>query len=312
VVDAALRLQGVTYRYGERAALSDVSFSVAPGESVGYLGPNGAGKSTTLKLLAGLLRPSSGTVEVLGAPADGPARARLGALIETPGLPAYLHGADLLRYVADVRGIPAAAQPEAIQRAAGELGVSDRLNEPVGGLSTGLTRRMLIATALVGDPEVLILDEPTLGLDPAARHDLRRVLRSLHGAGRTLLLSTHLLDDVEAVCDRVLFLRDGRLVGDEPVSGAPAPPGTSPSRLVRFRFDEPVELGQFAALLAPGESAQLESDRAVAVKLLGDDRRQTELIARIVGARLPLLSAGPALDGLTQRYLEAVGREEDP
>lgn len=312
VPTAALRLQGVTYRYGDRSALSDLSFEVAAGEAVGYLGPNGAGKSTTLKLLAGLLRPSSGEVEIFGTPADGSTRGRLGALIETPGLPPYLRGADLLRYVAEVRGVPAGRRSEEVRRAAASLGVEDRLETPVGDLSTGLLRRLLIATAVVGDPEVLVLDEPTLGLDPAARHDLRRVLRSLHAGGRTLLISTHLLDDVESVCDRVLFLRDGHLVGDEPVAPGPGAAGAAGPRSLALQFAEPVEPARVAALLGPGAVLASDGDRALTVSFTGDDHRQAELIGRLVAGGLPLTSARPALDGLTRRYLEAVGRQDAP
>ncbi len=306
----ALRLEGVTFRYGERPVLSDLSFSVAPGEAVGYLGPNGAGKSTTLKLLAGLLRPAAGTVEIFGGAAQGSSRVRLGALIETPGVPPYLRGVDLLRYVAEVRGIPTAQRTEAIQAAARELGVEDRLGSTIGGLSTGLLRRLLIATTLVGDPEVLVLDEPTLGLDPVARHDLRRVLRSLHESGRTLLISTHLLDDVESVCDRVMFLRDGRLVGDEPVAGGSAEGDGSRHRTLSLQFLEPVEAATLGALLPAGGTARAEGDRTVTVDFTGDARQQAELVARIVAAQLPLTGVRPALDSLTRRYLEAVGRED--
>ena len=307
---SALRLDGVTYRYGDRTALSGLSFSVAPGEAVGYLGPNGAGKSTTLKLVAGVLRPTSGTVEILGAAAGVDARAHLGALIETPGVPPYLRGADVLEYVAAVRGMPPLDRAEAVRRASAALGVHERLGTPVGELSTGLHRRLLIAAALVGDPEILVLDEPTLGLDPLARHDLREALRALRASGRTLLVSTHLLDDVEAVCDRVLFLRDGRLVGDEPVrEGGPSnAPGDR--RTVILQFAKRVPPSAVRALLGPDESVTDSAETELAVELPGDDLRQAEMIAAIVGAQLPLVGARPARDRLTQRYLQAVGRED--
>ena len=164
-------------------------------------------------------RADEGSIEIDGRDprADGGrALSQVGVLIETPGILPYVHGSDLLESIASVRGISRADRPGAIRRAAERLEVTDQLARPMSGLSTGLTRRVLLAGAILGDPPLLLLDEPTLGLDPAARASLRRVLRDLRADGRSILLSTHLLDDVEEVCDRVLFLRDGRLVGDEP------------------------------------------------------------------------------------------------
>ncbi len=232
-----LTVDHVSKRYGKRPALRDVTFRLGSGESVGYLGPNGAGKTTTLKLISGLCRPDSGSVLLLGR---DPFRERslalgaLGALVETPGIPPYLHGRDLLEYVGRTKSLPRSERPGAVRRAAEGLGVADHLDLPFGSLSTGLSRRVLLAAALVGEPPALVLDEPTLGLDPVARADLRTVLRELVRQGTTLLLSTHLLEDVEEVCDRVLFLREGHLMGDEPVRSPghrPAEGVSTPSSL---------------------------------------------------------------------------------
>jgi energy-coupling factor transporter ATP-binding protein EcfA2 len=159
---------------------------------------------------------------------------------------------------------------------------------------------------------VLILDEPTLGLDPAARQDLRGVLRSLHQAGRTLLISTHLLDDVDAVCDRVLFLRDGHLVGDEPVRAPPAADDPTATRTLLLQFLDPVPPSAIEALLRPGETVRPLGAREVSVEIRGGDRAQAETVARIVTAGLPLLGIRPPQDPLTQRYLATVGREDGP
>ncbi|MCI4367468.1 MAG: ABC transporter ATP-binding protein [Thermoplasmata archaeon] len=308
-----LALENATKRYGERTALSGVTFAIHPGEAVGYLGPNGAGKTTTLKLLSGLMRPDAGSIRVLGLDpvADGGrAMAKVGALVETPGLAPYLHGRDLLEYVAEVKGISARDRPGEVRRAAGEMGVSEHLDRGVGGLSTGLVRRLLLAGALVGNPELLLLDEPTLGLDPIARRDLRAILRRLNAEGTTVLLSTHLLDDVEEVCGRVLFLRDGRLVGDEPTHRDPGKVPDSAPRRIRLRFVGPAAVERLTALLGPGEA--LEDPRGAEVTLVhsGGDVRQAELLAKILRADLALVSARPLGDTLTDRYLAAVGREE--
>jgi ABC-2 type transport system ATP-binding protein len=310
VAEELLALDHVSKRYGTRAALSDVSFRIGRGEVVGYLGPNGAGKSTTLKLCTGLASPSSGTVRIAGGDPTGPgARRRLGALVETPGVPPYLRGADLLQYCAGARGLAKAARADAVRQAAAELGVEAQLGEPFGTLSTGLGRRMLIAAALVGDPELLLLDEPTLGLDPLARRDLRELLRRLAAGGRTVLLSTHLLDDVEAVCGRVLFLREGRLVGDDALE--PRGPGTVSRRALRLTFARDVTPEEVLRALGPEYTPAAEGPRRIRVSFTGSEVEQAETLARVVRAGLPLVGATAADDNLAERYLEVVGREEE-
>jgi len=309
----ALVVAGVGKRYGDRDVLRDVSFSIRSGEAVGYLGPNGAGKSTTLKIVAGVTRPTRGSVRVQGLdPHRESTRAlrRLGALLETPGVPPYLTGADLLEYVARVKGVPATERHRAARRSAEAMAVVEHLDRPFGSLSTGLTRRMLLAATLVGDPETLLLDEPTLGLDPAARQDLRDVLRGLHRQGLTLLLSTHLLDDVSEVCDRVLFLRDGALVGDEPVHPGVDDGSGTRGRLVRIQFGAPVTAGALAGALGPAYRATLDGPRAADVRFAGGDDEQRGLLAAVVRAGLPMISASAPESDLARRYLERVGRED--
>ena len=307
-----LSLSGVEKRYGERLALRGVSFSIARGEAVGYLGPNGAGKTTTLKMLAGLGRPSAGSVRVFG---QDPERARapfrrIGVLHETPGLVPYVHGADLLDHVARVKHVPSAERAEHVRRIADALGISEQLTRPIGALSTGLQRRLLLGGALVGDPELLLLDEPTLGLDPAARGDFRRLLKSQRNEGRTILLSTHLLEDVAEVCGRVLFLRDGRLVGDEPVD---LPTVDAQGRRIReltLHFAQDLPPLPWAFLTSAADSVERAGPREVRVRLADDDRAQAAVIAAVVGAGLSLLQATLSTPGLAVRYLEKVGRED--
>lgn len=310
-----LTVDGVWKRYGERDVLRDLRFSLRAGESVGYLGPNGAGKSTTFKLLTGVSRPSRGSVRVHGFdPGRDRARAlrRLGTLVESPGVAPFLTGDDLLDYVARVKGVSSLERAGAVRAAMEAVGVREHAQRPIGSLSTGLTRRMLLAAALVGDPEILLLDEPTLGLDPAARHDLRGLLRSLVKGGRTLLLSTHLLEDVEAVCDRVLFLRSGALVGDERVNVEAEPGSGRAGRTVRLTFASPVTEDSIAAAAGTGGELHAEGACDWSVHFRGADSEQAALLAAIVRAGLPLLAASAAEPELARRYLEIVGREEAP
>jgi ABC-type multidrug transport system ATPase subunit len=308
-----LTVDGVWKRYGDHDALRDVRFSLRSGEAVGYLGPNGAGKTTTLKLLSGLSRPTQGSVRVQGLdPVRDRTRAlrHLGALVETPGVPPYLTGADLLEYVARVKGVAAADRRTAARRAAEMMNVADQLGRPFGSLSTGLARRMLLGAALVGDPEVLLLDEPTLGLDPAARHDLRGVLWRLSRDGLTLLLSTHLLEDVQEVCGRVLFLKNGALVGDEPVNLELDSARGGARRIVRLLFGSDVSEQSVARAAGPAFGVTLDTPRAATVRFSGGDAEQAALLAGVVRAGLPLVSASTPEPDLARRYLERVGRED--
>jgi ABC-2 type transport system ATP-binding protein len=309
VTEEIVRLEAATKQYGERVALREVSFSIASGESVGYLGPNGAGKSTTLRLLSGLATPTKGTVRVLGHdPVRDPvgALSRIGVLVESPGLLPFVFGRDLLEYVADVKGLPRGERATAIARVTRRMGIEAEIDRPLRGLSTGLGRRVLLASALIGDPELLLLDEPTLGLDPVARQALRALLRELRGEGHSILLSTHLLEDVEAVCGRVLFLREGTLLGDEPVSTG-AGSGTR-ALLVRFLGAVPPE--RLATCLPNGARAQWHGAQEATIVFSGDEAEQSNLLGSLIRAGLPVVSAAPPASNLEERYLEKVGREE--
>jgi ABC-2 type transport system ATP-binding protein len=313
VVNAAVEIERATVSYGPRVALKEITFEIGPGQAVGYLGPNGAGKTTTLRLLAGLRRPDSGSVRLLGVDPvrdHGTALRRVGVLVETPGVLPYVTARDLLDHVGRVKHVAASARASHIKTLAAQLGLVDQLDRPIGTLSTGLTRRLLLAVALVGDPELLLLDEPTLGLDPAARADLRRILRALRREGRTLLLSTHLLDDVEEVCTRVLFLRDGRIVGDEPVELRPVDPSGAPLRTLALRFAREVPAAELRATTGEGVEVDVAGSHELRARFAGDDGHQVELLARIVRAGLPLLAVRDGSPTLGERYLERVGRED--
>jgi ABC-2 type transport system ATP-binding protein len=199
----------LTKRYGERAALEDVAITVRAGEVYGVLGPNGAGKTTLLRILAGLVRPGAGTATVLGGPA-GSRRSlvNLGLLIESPAAYPYLSGRDNLRVFARYTGVSS----RRIEQVLRIVELSDRADDRWTGYSLGMKQRLGVALALLKDPQLLILDEPTNGLDPAGVADMRELVRRLSAAGHTVLISSHLLAEVQQICDRVAVLSAGRLV----------------------------------------------------------------------------------------------------
>jgi len=202
----------LTKRYGERVvAVDGLAMRVPRGEVYGFLGPNGAGKTTTLRMLLGLVRPSSGTALVLGAEPGSPeALARTGALIESPTFYPFLSGRDNLRVLARHAGVAGARIATALE----EVDLAERADDRFRSYSLGMKQRLGIAAALMKDPELLILDEPTNGMDPAGMAEMRTFIRTLGRGNRTVLLSSHLMAEVEQTCDRVGVISRGRLVGE--------------------------------------------------------------------------------------------------
>lgn len=209
--DAIVRAKGLTKRYGNQVAVDDVSFEVRRGEVFGFLGPNGSGKSTTIGMLLGLVEPSAGRIELFGL---GPERraealARVGAIIETPAFYPYLSGFDNLSVMAALRGNISAAR---IREVLELVGLDQAAGKRFGRYSLGMKQRLGIAWTLIHDPELVVLDEPTNGLDPAGMLEVRHLILRLAEIGKTVFISTHLLNEVEQVCDRVAILQRGRVV----------------------------------------------------------------------------------------------------
>ncbi len=202
--------------YGDFAATRDVTFSLHQGEVVAFLGPNGAGKSTTMKLLTGYLSPSTGTARVAGHDMQQDRLAgarRLGYLPENGPLYADMSPRSLLQFFAAARGLDARRASERIEAVVDLCGLDSVIGKPIGKLSKGYRQRVGLAQALLHEPDVLILDEPTAGLDPNQIRDVREVIRRL-GETKTILLSTHILQEVSAMCNRVIFINEGRIVFD--------------------------------------------------------------------------------------------------
>jgi ABC-type multidrug transport system ATPase subunit len=212
VSDLVIETRALTKRYGGAiVAVDDLDLRVRRGEVYGFLGPNGAGKTTTLRMLLGLVRPTSGHATVLGAPPGSPrGLARVGALVEAPAFYPFLSGRDNLRVLARHAGV----NEDRVEAVLAEVRLSERADDRSATYSLGMKQRLGVATALLKDPELLILDEPTNGLDPAGMAEMRQFMRSLGEGGRTLVLSSHLMGEIEQVSDRVGVIRDGSLVAE--------------------------------------------------------------------------------------------------
>ena len=211
-----IQVSHLTKVYGRRTAVQDLSFTVEDGQICGLLGPNGAGKSTVMNILTGYIAPTSGSVSVEGHPLPeeaAAARACVGYLPETPPLYPDMTVAEYLRFAAELKGVRRAGRAAAVAAAARRTGVEDVMPRLIRSLSKGYRQRVGIAQALLSDPKVIILDEPTVGLDPAQVTGIRRLIQQL-GHKHTVILSSHILSEVQAVCSRVLILSHGVLAAD--------------------------------------------------------------------------------------------------
>ena len=284
----------LTRRYGDFTAVDDVSFRIEPGEIVGLLGHNGAGKTTIMKMLTGALEPSSGVVRVDGTTlesAPGAVQRQLGYLPESVPLYPELAVVDYLAYVAQLRQLGDAQA--AVARAIEATDLGDKAMDTIATLSRGYKQRVGVAQAILHEPLFLILDEPTNGLDPGQTQHMRQLVRNL-AASATVILSTHIMQEVGAVCGRVLILRDGRLALDERLDDL-----QSTSRLA-LRTDPGAAIGE----LGDGPPANLGDGRWL-VDVKGDLAAAAERIARrLVEQNIPIYELSPE-----QRDLETVFRE---
>ncbi len=215
---AVIETAGLTKRFRDRIAVAGLDLRVPGGCAYGLLGPNGAGKTTLIRMVLGLTSVTSGTVRLLGMPmpaAQSTALPMVGAIVEEPRFHPYLTGRENLRVAAAVRGPEAPRRVEAMLE---RVGLADRAGDRVGGYSLGMRQRLGIARCLLSDPRLLILDEPMNGLDPAGILEMRHMIRSLVDEGRTVLVSSHLLDEVEKTCDAVAIIDRGKLIAEGPIS----------------------------------------------------------------------------------------------
>ena len=287
----------LTKRYGERLAVDSVHMTVRRGEVYGFLGPNGAGKTTTLRMLLGLVRPSGGRATVLGAaPGSRAAVAGTGALVEGPGFYPSLSGRDNLRVMARYRRLPEAALDAVLER----VDLAGRGGDPFRSYSLGRKQRLGVASALLGDPELLVLDEPTNGLDPAGMADMRRLLVEVAAGGQTVLLSSHLLTEVQEICDRVGVIDGGRLLAESTVAELRG------DAAVLLRAD-PLDRALAVALRVAGDDAVAVVDDGRAVRLDGGALAVPALIRELVAEDVDVREIRTVERSLEEVFFEMTG-----
>ena len=299
---AAIETTGLAKRYGTTTALAGLTMRVSAGHVFGFLGPNGAGKTTAVKLLLGLARPTAGDATVLGAPlGDRATRRRIGYLPELFRYQAWLTARDVLGLHASLAELPHGARGSAIADALALVGLADRADDVVGTFSKGMQQRLGLGVALLGRPDLVFLDEPTSALDPIGRQDVRAVIRELRDRGTAVFLNSHLLTEVERVCDEVAIVDRGRVVAagslDE-LLGV----GT-----VRIRVTGLDDAGRAQA----ATFGTLSDDPPWLVVRGCPPERVPDLVAAMVGAGGRIHAVDAGRETLEERFLELLGHPID-
>jgi ABC-2 type transport system ATP-binding protein len=299
----AVWCSGLRKRYGRRTAVDGVSFTVGRGEVLGLLGPNGAGKTTVIKMLLGLVRPDSGEVLLLGRPGSEPrSRQRVGYLPELFRYQPWLTAAEVLALHVRLAGarVPAAEQGDALAL----VGLADRAADRVGGFSKGMQQRLGLAVALVARPELVVLDEPTSALDPLGRADVRDLVLSLKERGVAVLLNSHLIGEVERVCDRVVILDHGQVAASGTLAELLG------RRELRLRLGG-VGADAEARLAATGALSRSGEEFTVALPADDDGTTVPDLVADLVALGVRVHAVEPARISLEERLLGILRHEEE-
>lgn len=301
----AVETRHLRKRFGEKLAVEDLSLAVGQGEVFGFLGPNGAGKTTSLKMLLGLVEPTAGAGRLLGAPiGDRATRARVGFLPEHFRFPEWLSARELLHFHGRLLELPDAVARERTERLLGDVDLLDAAHRPLRGYSKGMLQRAGLASALLGEPDLVFLDEPTSGLDPLGRLLVRDLIHAQRARGTTIFLNSHLLGEVEATCDRVAFVKAGRVVHEHSLAAAAGEPvevvvragaldGETVAGFERFGRDVR-RAGEEVRLMVPSEDVLPEIARWVVSR----------------GATLRHLSADRV--SLEDKFLEVMGSDQRP
>ena len=290
---------GLTKRYGSGVlAVDSIDMSVRRGEVYGFLGPNGAGKTTTLRMLLGLIRPTAGTATVTGhAPGDPKGLAQIGSLIESPGFYPYLSGRENLRVVADL----ASVNQKRVDEVLDIVELSTRAGRKFGTYSTGMKQRLGVAAALLKDPDLLILDEPTNGLDPQGMAEMRKLIKDIGQGERTVLLSSHLLGEVEQICDRVGVISNGKLVTQSTVQELLGEEGV----LVRA---QPIEQAQDILTRMYGAAAISRQDGAIRLKTKPEN--SVEINRSLTTAGIAVSELRPFERSLEEVFFQLTGEKQ--
>jgi ABC-2 type transport system ATP-binding protein len=300
--DLAIRTRGLRKVFGGKVAVRRLTLEVARGEVFGFLGANGAGKSTSVKMLLGLVSPTSGEAEILGQPVgDVKTRSRVGFLPEHFRFYDWLTGEELLKLHGRLYGMSHAALRERVPVLLDLVGLTPHRNKRLRDFSKGMLQRIGLAQALINDPDLIFLDEPTSGLDPIGRRLVRDIIKAQRERGATVLLNSHLLGEVEITCDRVAFIKDGEVVESRELHGESEEQTTVSIRAVKVTVEVLNGLSQWTS------SARMEGDRLTLT--LSSNTLLPEIVRYLVAKGVDVYEVAPQRLSLEERFLEIVGSD---
>ena len=300
--DLAIRTRGLRKVFGGKVAVRRLTLEVARGEVFGFLGPNGAGKSTSVKMLLGLVSPTSGEAEILGQPVgDVKTRSRVGFLPEHFRFYDWLTGEELLKLHGRLYGMSHATLRERVPVLLDLVGLTPHRNKRLRDFSKGMLQRIGLAQALINDPDLIFLDEPTSGLDPIGRRLVRDIIKAQRDRGATVLLNSHLLGEVEITCDRVAFIKDGEVVESRELHGESEEQTTVSIRAVNVTVEVLNGLSQWSS------SARTEGDRLTLT--LSSNTLLPEIVRYLVAKGVDVYEVAPQRLSLEERFLEIVGSD---
>ncbi len=305
-----IKVSGLTKDYGTRRAIDNVSFDAQQGEIVGFLGPNGAGKTTTMRILTGYMPPTDGEAIVAGydvVEESLEVRRRVGYLPETVPLYADMVVFDYLKFMGELRKIP--NLDERVDEVLDMVGLFDRANGYIGNLSKGMRQRVGLAQALLHRPEVLILDEPTIGLDPGQVVEVRGLIREI-GKERTVLLSTHLLNEAQNICDRVLIINKGKIVAEDTTENLQARLIGAERVILRVRGDAD-ELAKTVKAVKGAQGVVTKEDGSVEFEFASGKDVRPEVAKQVVNSGYELIELRPLGMSLEEIFLELTGSDNN-
>jgi len=298
-------------QYNSFTAVSNLNLKIEGTKCVGFLGPNGAGKTTTLKMFTDLIRPSSGEALINGVNVRSQKKKALesvGTLIETPEIYPSLTPREALMMIAEIRGVPSDERKKRIEEALSEVRMDEWINKRVGKFSKGMKQRICIASAILSDPTVVLLDEPTLGLDPRGMSEVREIIRSLKSKKRLIFMSSHILSEVSDVCDEVAMIDHGKLIVYDTIANIAAKV-TGGENIVEVELRRPIEpelMDKINAALRGVKSTEKKGERTFRITFSGGVDAQERILAGIVKMNIGIISYKPAASELEDAYLKLI------
>ena len=301
---------GLSKRYGSFTALDNLNLKIEGAKCVGFLGPNGAGKTTTLKIFTDMIRATSGHALINGVPVHESKKAALshcGSLIETPEIYPSFTPREALMMIAEIRGIPRAERTRQIEQAIAEVKMDEWIDKKVGKFSKGMKQRIDVASALLSEPDIILLDEPTTGLDPRGTAEVRDLIKALKKKNRLIFMISHLLPEVSDVCDEIAMIDHGKLLVYDTIENVTSKfSGGGSSNSVEIGFSRPIEDTKMISSIQGVISVERIDSRNLRVKYSGGVQNQEALLSNLVAMRIGIISFRTSGSALEDTYLNLI------